>query len=133
MKKQDEFGHAVTINYRGDETYKTSWGALLTLMQKIFILVVTILGVIDLFNYKDPNITQYRIFDKRTDGNILNFEENYGGFFFGVPDLNDKNIPLDPRYGQFSLVLLEFNDQVKIRTELSVDEYNKENFPDDFE
>ena len=133
MKKQDAFGHAVTINYRGDEMYKTSWGALLTLTQKIFILVVTMLGVIDLFNYRGPNITQYRIFDKRTDDTVLNFEENFGGFFFGLPNQYDVNLPLDPRYGHFSLLFGELKDDVYTSTELSVDEYNKENFPDDFE
>ena len=68
LKKQDAFGHAVTINYRGEEMYRTMWGALLTFAQRIFILVVALVGVIDLFNYKNPKITQYTIFDKRTDG-----------------------------------------------------------------
>ena len=30
LKKQDAFGHAVTINYRGDEKYRTVCGATLT-------------------------------------------------------------------------------------------------------
>lgn len=68
LKKQDAFGHPVTINFSGDDNFKTAWGTLLTLMQKVFILVVSILGVIDLYNYRDPNITEYTIFDKRNDG-----------------------------------------------------------------
>ena len=65
LRKQDAFGHAVTINYRGDENYRTMWGAFLTLLQKVFILVVSIGGLIDLFSFKDPKIIQYAMFDDR--------------------------------------------------------------------
>ena len=84
LKKQDAFGQAVTINYKGEDVYTTTWGAFLTLVQKIFILVVAMIGMLDLFAYKDPNITQYSIFDKRSDNQEFNFEENYGGFIIGL-------------------------------------------------
>ena len=123
LKKLDAFGHAVTINYRGDEMYKTVWGAMLTLMQKSFILVVTIIGVFDLFNYREPKITQYTIFDKRNDGKEINFGENYGSFVFGLHDLFDKFQPIDARYGYFELVLAEYTGEIKRETKLSIDEY----------
>mgnify|MGYP000987909821 CR=1 FL=1 len=56
LKRQDAFGQAVTLNYKGEDVYNTKWGAFLTLAQKIFILIVAIIGVLDLLNYKDPNI-----------------------------------------------------------------------------
>ena len=123
LKEQDAFGHPVTINFSGEDNFKTAWGALLTLMQKGFILVVTILGVIDLFNYRDPNITQYSIFDKRTDGAEINFGQNYGGFIFTIQGLQETNAPIDPEMGYFSLKLIEkVAGETKV-TQLSIDEF----------
>ena len=82
LRKQDAFGYAVTLNYRGDDMYNTAWGGILTLAQKVFILVVAVMGVIDLFNYKDPNITQYKIYDKRNDNREFNYGELHGAFLF---------------------------------------------------
>ena len=59
------------------------WGALLTIAQKSFILIVAIVGVIDLLNFKDPSIVQYTIFDRRLDELEINFAETYGSFVFG--------------------------------------------------
>ena len=84
VKKQDAFGYAVTLNYKGEDMYKTMWGAILTLAQMTFILVVAVIGVMDLVAFKDPNITQYRIFDKRDDNTELSFSELHGGFFFAI-------------------------------------------------
>ena len=58
------------------------------------------MGVVDLFNYKDPSITQYKIYDKRLDGTELNFGENYGGFLFGIQNANEAFETLDPMFGR---------------------------------
>lgn len=109
--------------------YRTLWGALLTLMQQGFILIVALIGIIDLFNYKDPNIIQYTIFDKRTDPAEINFGDNYGSFVFGFKNgLNYE--ALDPRYGHIEMRLI---DRVKGLTQISIDEVNKENFPQETE
>ena len=82
--KQDAFGHAVTLNYKGEDVYNTEWGAFLTIGQKIFIFVVATIGLLDMYTYKDPNLTQYSIFDSRVDGKEFNFKENYGQFLFSI-------------------------------------------------
>ena len=58
IKSQDAFGEQVGINYKGETHFKTWPGATLTLMEKIFILVVAMIGLAELFSFKDPNITQ---------------------------------------------------------------------------
>ena len=63
--------------------------------------MVAATGVIDLFNYKDPSITQYKIYDKRQDDQEINFGENYGGFLFGLLNADDEFEKLDPKYGTF--------------------------------
>ena len=57
IRRQDAFGEPVTINYKGHASYNTIFGGAITLVEKIFILVVAILGLLDLVNYKDPNVT----------------------------------------------------------------------------
>ena len=84
LKGQDVFGHPVTINYRGEDAYNTAWGAFLTIVQKVFFLVIAVMGVLDLLAHKDPNIVQYTIYDKRNDDSELNLAENKGGFIFAI-------------------------------------------------
>ena len=86
LKGQDVFGHPITINYRGEDAYSTAWGAFLTIVQKVFILVIAVMGVLDLLAHKDPNIVQYTIYDKRNDDSELNLAENQGGFIFAIGD-----------------------------------------------
>ena len=109
MRKQDVFGHAVTLNYRGDEQFRTVWGAFLTVAQRVFILVVAVIGVIDLFNYKDPNIIQYTVYDRRSEQEDINFGENYGSFYFGLLDLDTGglNVPFDFSKGTMELYVVE--------------------------
>ena len=45
------------------------------------------MGILDLFAFKDPNIVQYTIYDKRDDDTELNLGENQGGFIFAIGDL----------------------------------------------
>lgn len=54
----DAFGEAVTVNFKGESSYKTLIGALCTICLNGFILVYTVLALIDVMQYKDPQITQ---------------------------------------------------------------------------
>ena len=54
----DSFGEAVSLNYKGEGSYKTALGALVSIGLKSFILTSTLLWLVDLFQYKDPQITQ---------------------------------------------------------------------------
>ena len=46
----------------------------MTLMHGAFILAVIVIGVIDLLNYENPNITQYKIYDSRKDDKEFKFK-----------------------------------------------------------
>ena len=50
----DSFGEAVSINYRGDSTFKTGVGAFFTLCLRVFILYYGVAQFIDVTQYKDP-------------------------------------------------------------------------------
>ena len=53
----DAFGEPVSINYKGDSTYKTCLGALFTICLKSFVLVFALTQLVALFQFKDPEIT----------------------------------------------------------------------------
>ena len=78
---------------------------MLSLAQKVFMLVVTVFGLVDLFAYKDLKITQYKIYDKRQDDKEFNFGELYGNFVLGLYDtLTDSFVPFDPKFGTLSIM-----------------------------
>ena len=59
----DSFGMAISVNYRGDSLYRTLPGAFLTLIFKVLILVFTILSVLELLAYRNPNVSQVSLSD----------------------------------------------------------------------
>ena len=134
LKKQDDYGHPVTINYKGEDKYQTAWGAFLTILQKIFILVVAVFGLVDLFAFKDPNITQFSIFDKRTDDVEFNFGEMHGGFYFGFFNPTSFSYSAFERYLDVSILQVEIDEGEIFPTdiEISVDQFTQENFPAQF-
>ena len=87
LKGQDAFGEPVRINYKGDTEYKTMWGATLTLLHGIFILAVTIIGVIDLVGYENPTISSVSLIS-----NALTQHSNVADF----PFCSTKSIHLVP-------------------------------------
>ena len=84
LQKQDSFGEPVSINYRGEVTFTTMVGAIVSIVEKIFILVVGAMGLLDLMTYQDPNITQYSVYDARLDGKEIGFTEANGNLFFAI-------------------------------------------------
>lgn len=100
----DGFGKPVNINYRGRETFQTTLGALFTLGLQIFLLTYASIQVIDAFGYKDPKITQYTVFNERSDGAELNYGELFGSFSFGFVNQEKFGFPEpNPRIGHFVL------------------------------
>ena len=71
----DGYGEPVSVSYKGDSAYKTPVGALLTLAMRGFMLFFTTLGVLELLGYQNPQINQFRVFNKRSDGSELNLGE----------------------------------------------------------
>ena len=61
----DAFGEPVTLNYRGDSSFKTGVGAFFTIVLRIFIFTYGLFELIKVLQYEDPQISQYTIYDKR--------------------------------------------------------------------
>ena len=57
VKDQDEFGHAMKVNFNGDESFSTWLGALLSIAYLIFIVIIALFGAVEVMSYKDPQVT----------------------------------------------------------------------------
>ena len=81
------------------------------------------MGVLDLFAFKDPNIIQYTIYDKRNDDTVLSLGEHKGGFIFAfssfTTSFSEYQKYLDVRIEQYELV----NGEVTSHSQISVDQY----------
>ena len=53
----DDYGEPVGVSYKGEGSYKTALGALLTLGMRVLMLLFTGIGLIGLANFEDPQIT----------------------------------------------------------------------------
>ena len=53
----DVFGEPVSVNYRGETSYKTAVGAFLTICLKSFLFVVAAASFLDLVQYRDPLVS----------------------------------------------------------------------------
>ena len=80
----DSFGEPISVNYKGETSFKTCLGALATIALKTFVLIYASVMLLELAEYKDPDITQYTVYEPRTDGEEINFGEGLGtlGFSF---------------------------------------------------
>ena len=54
FRSLDQFGEPVALNYKGESHFKTGIGAIFSIALGSFMLILTILGTIDLIQYKDP-------------------------------------------------------------------------------
>ena len=78
----NSFGEPISVNYNGDTTFKTCIGAFSTIVLKSFLLIYAVVQLIALFTYEDPEISQYVIYEPRTDGETLNMQENLASIGF---------------------------------------------------
>ena len=84
----DAFGEPISVNYKGEKSYKTGLGALFTIAIKGFLLLYLTLAFLELTGYKDPKIIQYTVYDPRVSGDEINLGESHGAFMFGLQDKN---------------------------------------------
>ena len=97
----DAYGNPISVNFRGATSYKTGLGAVFTVLIKGFLLFYLATSLLDLREYKDPQITQYTIYDPRITDDQVNLADSRGTFIFSVFDQNGNVVKPDPR--MFSL------------------------------
>ena len=133
----DGYGEPVQVTYKGDSTYKTYIGALVTLGMQGFMLMFTLTGVLSLLNYENPQITQYIIYDGRSDNKTVSMDESHGEIIFGFLSVpTNRFIPIDPTIAtlQVQSVTMDWANPTKLEVhkDLTLASVNKEDNPDLF-
>ena len=59
LRNRDSFGHAVQLIYKGNETYNSLFGGIVTLMVQALTLIMVIQAVTELASMEDPLIINY--------------------------------------------------------------------------
>ena len=118
----DAFGKPISVNFKGEQSYKTACGAFFTFAIKGFLLLYLMLAFLGLTGYKDPQIIQYTVYDPRVSGDEVNFGDSRGALMFSLMDSNTAYfIRNDPSMLSFSIELLnhEFKDnEIIFNTEI---------------
>ena len=74
----DFFGQTINVNYKGEDTYKSFFGAICSLLIVILILSFTIQGASRLFNREEPDRSSYRLTNSRPQDDPLNMPDTKG-------------------------------------------------------
>ena len=59
LKTMDDYGHPIQLTYKGEETYQSAFGGLLTVGVQIMTLAMTTIALMEVLQMMDPKITQY--------------------------------------------------------------------------
>lgn len=95
MKRLDIYGQAINLTYKGDLNFKTTPGAVMTILVFLMLLAYTTFRAVILLNKINPEISK--------KGMIRNLEttEAINPFDFGFDFAFGLSQPLDPSYGSY--------------------------------
>ena len=67
LSSLDEFGHPMSLTYKGEFTYQTLIGGILTIVMQVLVAIVIINAAIEIYNVNDPTITSFERFIPLSD------------------------------------------------------------------
>lgn len=137
IKSFDSYGEPVQVSYKGDSSFKTTIGALVSLAMQGFMLAFTLTGLISLINYKNPSISQFTVLDSRDKNQEVNMDESYGEFAFGFIDFSTSSfVPCDPTICslQMQVVSVDWSSpqKLKVHKDLAYSPVTRERNPELF-
>ena len=59
LKSIDSFGHPIQVNYKGEETFKSQVGGLLSLLSLALTLVLVVRAVNEMVVMEEPTLTEF--------------------------------------------------------------------------
>ena len=106
VKNTDRFATPIYLNYKGNSTYKTTIGGILSIIISIILIIYSIILFIKIVN-KDGSVinsvtkTNYLLYNSRSY-NLIDYK-----FLFGIYSVNqDYSTLLDPSYIKFIIIML---------------------------
>ena len=84
LKRQDAFGTPITVNYKGEDKYKSILGGIMTVMVFAIIVAQLSLGFDKMINRTEPDYTSYLYHKSHTKENALYIPELGGQMYIGL-------------------------------------------------
>ena len=102
----DIFGIPITVNYKGEKTYKTFIGFLFTFSVFVLIMMYSIEGALKMLSREDPERAFYKLASTRPKDDALNLTDSNGQLYIGLSQLVEYKdgssitsyIDMDPKY-----------------------------------
>ena len=69
----DNFGATVSLNFKKQESYRTSAGGLASIFLRVVVLIFFIMQLIAVVEHEDPTITSYEILEDRSKMTVSDF------------------------------------------------------------
>ena len=128
LKDCDVFGHPISVYYKGEETYPSVLGGVLTVAVQILTLILVLISVKEIWLMEDPTITQYAkpiTMQNRKEIGDVNFAD-YGqhGYVIAIAaqvqgTYNGRNYTtLPPEVGRLAAFETFFGGRVTNETEI---------------
>ena len=96
FKSVDIYGHSISLTYKGNDTFKTKLGALMSIIVGFMLFAFSLYKFIVLVNSIDPEVSK-KVFRRNLADAGVFYPNNYG-FDFA---LSMRGGDLDPKYGYF--------------------------------
>ena len=104
MRARDIFGAPVGLKLAGESSYKTLGGGLVSVSLKVLIFAYFCKQMIAVFNYVDPLISSYSIYESREwMEEEVSFADFGASLYFFFVDPTGIPIPLEPEIGSLRL------------------------------
>ena len=102
----DIFGIPITVNYKGEATYKTFIGFLFSLAVFSLIMMYSLEGSLKMLRREDPERAFYKLASTRSKDDALNLTDSNGQLYIGLSQLVEYKdgssitsfIDMDPKY-----------------------------------
>ena len=111
IQRVDTFGHNVTLNYKGRETYNSKFGGVMTILVFGLTLTLAVRAFIEIFWMEDPSLTNYEkplsLADKGDLGTITGNEYDFiFALVIEIENINTKEeaYGLPPEVGAFRVI-----------------------------
>ena len=85
LRSLDTFGHPIKVNYKGEETYNSALGGILTLAMYALTLVLVERAFTEIFTMQEPSLSEYMkplSRDEKLDMGDVGFADK--NFVFGL-------------------------------------------------
>lgn len=102
----DDFGHPIQVNYKGEETFQSLLGSVLTIVVQVLTVINIVRAIKEITLMQEPQIESYEVpisVEEQMQNKSVSFAEMQ--FYFGVivtveSDAGDQSSRIPPELGE---------------------------------